>query len=309
MRITTKNLQRTYLKGLNQNIKKLSDSNERLNTGRRFSRLSQNVVDGSKALRVRELMQRNLDYISNAQQVQLELSSQEDKIMQMQNLVQDAKELMIRGYSQTHNEDDRKIISGQLDQIKEAIVQIINSKSVDKYTFATHHNEPPIQVNGSDITFHGQNVNHNNRSDFANGAFNVNIGFLMNINQSAIDVLGYGVDASGIPNNILVLLNDISTSLTNNDTTHQAQYTAKIDTIATQMLMKVSDIGMKVNYLDTTLSRFGDENLALTTKQNNLEAIDFEEEVIFNKMYEMAWQISLQLGSKVLPLSIFDFMR
>ena len=110
MRITSKNLQRTYLRGLNSNIKKLSDSNERLNTGRRFSKLSQNVIDGSRALNVRDLLARNETFVGNAQQMQLQLSSQEEKMMQIQTLVQDAQELMTRGYSDTNSADDKLII-------------------------------------------------------------------------------------------------------------------------------------------------------------------------------------------------------
>lgn len=309
MRITSKNLQRTYLRGLNNNIKNLAESNERLNTGRRFTKLSQNVIDGSRALNVRELLARNQTFVGNAQQMQLQLFSQEDKMMQIQNLVQDAKELMVRGYSDTNSADDKLIIGNQVKSIKDSIVHIINSKSVDRYTFASFRNEAPITVEGPNVFFYGQNVNDQENTIFNQGSFKLSVGTKIDVEQSAIDVLGHGVDAQGLPNNLILLLDQIANSITTDDKTHRKSFITKMNDQANELLMRISDVGMKTNYLETTLSRLSSEKISLTTQQNNLEAIDFEEEVIFNKTHEMAWQISLQLGTKVLPMSIFDFMR
>ena len=309
MRITSKNLQRTYLRGLNNNIKNLAESNERLNTGRRFTKLSQNVIDGSRALNVRELLARNQTFVGNAQQMQLQLFSQEDKMMQIQNLVQDAKELMVRGYSDTNSADDKLIIGNQVKSIKDSIVHIINSKSVDRYTFASFRNEAPITLEGSNVFFYGQNVKDQENSIFNQGSFKLSVGTKIDVEQSAIDVLGHGVDAQGLPNNLILLLDQIANSITTDDKTHRKSFITKMNDQANELLMRISDVGMKTNYLETTLSRLSSEKISLTTQQNNLEAIDFEEEVIFNKTHEMAWQISLQLGTKVLPMSIFDFMR
>ena len=76
-----------------------------------------------------------------------------------------------------------------------------------------------------------------------------------------------------------------------------------------RILVQVTDIGTRYAYLENSINRLENEKLNLTVQQNHLESIDYEEEKITNKSYDMAYQISLQLGSKVLPLSIFDFMR
>jgi hypothetical protein len=51
------------------------------------------------------------------------------------------------------------------------------------------------------------------------------------------------------------------------------------------------------------------DQLQLTEMQSKLEAVDIEYELIQNKSLELTWQVSLQLGTKVLPMSIFDFIR
>ena len=40
-----------------------------------------------------------------------------------------------------------------------------------------------------------------------------------------------------------------------------------------------------------------------------MEAVDLAGESINNKAYEAAWMVTLQLGSSLIPPSIFDFMK
>ena len=47
----------------------------------------------------------------------------------------------------------------------------------------------------------------------------------------------------------------------------------------------------------------------LKERQKDLEAVDLAGESINNKAYEAAWMVTLQLGSSLIPPSIFDFMK
>ena len=46
-----------------------------------------------------------------------------------------------------------------------------------------------------------------------------------------------------------------------------------------------------------------------TDHQKDLEAVKVETEAVNNKSAETAWMITLQLGSSIIPPSIFDFMK
>jgi hypothetical protein len=61
--------------------------------------------------------------------------------------------------------------------------------------------------------------------------------------------------------------------------------------------------------LEKSKERIENEVFNLKVKQRGLEAVDLEYETINNKSLEMAWMINLQLGSQILPASIFDFLR
>lgn len=325
MRISQRQLQRNFTNSLNTNLKRLSGSNDRLTTGRRFNRVSENVTDATKALKVRHQITKNEQYLSNIDKLHGELSVQETGAMQMNDMMTKLKELMVNAASGTNGADQREIIAREVGNIKENILQIINSQSVEKYTFSNTSNSTPITFDPitNKVLYNGIDVDSAVlRSDFNDHKVFVDIGSGMKIasgildpsttaqlTTAAIDVLGFGTNSNGIPKNIISLLDAIVVDLKNNDSSKLDLYNQQLSDSQTNLLVSVTDIGARIKYVESSEARIDQELISLAKLQNNLEAVDLEEEVIFNKGHEMAWQISLQIGNKVLPQSIFDFMR
>ncbi len=323
MRITQKNLTRAYLTGLNRNISQLSKSNARLTTGKRFNKVSENVTDAQKALKVRNQLKRNEQFITNIQSLQNEISAQETSAMQMNDILLNVKELIVKAGNDTNDASDKEIIANEIDQLNKSLLQLINVKTSDRYTFAGLNNDIPITLNNSGtVLFNGVDVDTLLDSDIKEDAVFIDIGLGMQFNAnnvdessvvqlttSAIQVLGYGVNADGVPNNLISFLGNVVSDLKNNDTSKIILYNKQLSQSTERLLVQVTNIGSRFAYLENSINRLENEKLDLTSQQNFLESIDYEEETITNKSYDMAYQISLQLGSKVLPLSIFDFMR
>jgi len=323
MRITQKNLTRAYLTGLNRNISQLSKSNARLTTGKRFNKVSENVTDAQKALKVRNQLKRNEQFITNIQSLQNEISAQETSALQMNDILLDVKELIVKAGSGINDASDNEIIANEINQLNKSLLQLINVKTSDRYTFAGLNNDIPITIDNSEtVLFNGINVDTLLDSDIKEDAVFIDIGLGMQFNAnvvdessvvqlttSAIQVLGYGMNADGIPNNLISFLGNVVNDLKNNDTSKITLYNKQLGQSTERLLVQVTNIGSRFAYLENSINRLENEKLDLTSQQNFLESIDYEEETITNKSYDMAYQISLQLGSKVLPLSIFDFMR
>lgn len=127
---------------------------------------------------------------------------------------------------------------------------------------------------------------------------------------SGLELFGFGTNPeTGMPNNIYSLLGSAKSAL-ETDTVGAmndclASVTKSLDTI----LIGLTDIGEKYNYLDQTNARLTSEEENYQEVQTALEAVDVAEEAMYNKSHEMAWMVTLQLGSKVLPTSIWDFLR
>jgi flagellin-like hook-associated protein FlgL len=322
MRITQKNLTRSYLSGLNRNISQLSKSNERLSSGKRINKVSDNVTDAQKALKVRNQLRNNEQFVRNIQSIQNEISAQESSAMQMNEILIDVKELLVKAGSGVNSDSDKLIIANEISQLNKSILQLVNVKTSDRYTFSGLNNEVPIQVDASgNVLFNGVNVDDILETDLDNDSIFIDIGIglkfdtqvdqssVVQLNTSAIHLLGYGKNGNGTPNNLVSLLNKVVSDLKVGDVSQISEYQKQLSKSVDRVLVQVTDIGTRYAYLENSISRLENEKLNLTDQQNHLESIDYEEETILNKSYDMAYQISLQLGSKVLPLSIFDFMR
>lgn len=322
MRITQKNLTRAYLSGLNRNINQLSKSNERLSSGKRINKVSDNVTDAQKALKVRNQLRNNEQFVRNIQSIQNEISAQESSAMQMNEILIDVKELLVKAGSGINSDSDKLIIANEISQLNKSILQLVNVKTSDRYTFSGLNNEAPIQVDVSgNVLFNGVNVDDILETDLDNDSIFIDIGIglkfdtqvdqssVVQLNTSAIHLLGYGKNGNGTPNNLVSLLNKVVSDLKVGDVSQISEYQKQLSKSVDRVLVQVTDIGTRYAYLENSISRLENEKLNLTDQQNHLESIDYEEETILNKSYDMAYQISLQLGSKVLPLSIFDFMR
>lgn len=322
MRITQKNLTRAYLSGLNRNISQLSKSNERLSTGKRINRVSDQVTDAQKALKVRNQIRNNEQFVRNIQSLKNEISAQESSAMQMNEILIDVKELLVKAGSGINSDSDKTIIANEINQLNKSILQLVNMKSSDRYTFSGLNNEAPIQVDNNGIVlFNGVNVDDILETDLKDDSIFIDVGLgmkydtqidqssVVQLNTSAIHLLGYGKNGNGTPNNLVSLLNKVVSDLKSGDVSQISEYQKQLKESVDRVLVQVTDIGTRYAYLENSINRLENEKLNLTEQQNHLESIDYEEETILNKSYDMAYQISLQLGSKVLPLSIFDFMR
>ena len=323
MRITQKNLTRAYLSGLNRNINQLAKSNERLSSGKRINRVSDSVTDAQKALKVRNQLLNNEQFTRNIQSIQNEISAQESSAMQMNQILIDVKGLLVKAESGLNSDSDLTIIANELEEINNSIVQLVNVKASDRYTFSGLNNEAPISVqNDGAVLFNGVNVDEILDTDLKDDSIFIDVGIgikfnndqldessVVKLNTSAIQLLGYGKNSQGIPNNLVSMLNKAVKDLKSGDVSQLSNYQNQLKESNDRLLIQVTDIGTRYAYLENTINRLENEKLNLTEQQNHLESIDHEEETIINKSYDMAYQISLQLGSKVLPLSIFDFMR
>ena len=323
MRITQKNIQRAYLNNLHRNMKQLATSNERMSSGRRLNRVSDNVSDAQRALTVRDKLQRSEQYLRNIDKLQLDLNGQETSLMQMNEIIARAQSLLVNAKSDTNGPSERTILAKELDYLSESIVQLMNVQGVDRPVFAGIDGKTPIVLGDGAVSIHSLDVDTLVTADATDKIIGqyIDIGLglqfdgasvkessVVRSDTSPLEILGYGVD-NGTPNNLIRVFQELSKGLKNNDLSGFESLSKKVSSAHDRLLVSLTDLGARNAYLDNTKNRMEIDQLQLTEMQSKLEAVDIESELILNKSLELTWQVSLQLGSKVLPMSIFDFIR
>ncbi|MFH1675711.1 MAG: hypothetical protein ABIC40_01715, partial [bacterium] len=74
------------------------------------------------------------------------------------------------------------------------------------------------------------------------------------------------------------------------------------------VLKNISIVGARSNRLSTISSLFTSDNLNVRELKNSIEAADYAEVITILSQQELIFQSALNVGSKVLPPSLFDFL-
>lgn len=348
MRITNQMLNRNYLKRMNNNLGNLTNSNEKMASGRAFVQGDENVSDAGKALKVRQMMANNQRFNDTIRDVQGRVAAAEDGIRTVNSLAIAAKDRLVQGLNGTMGQEDRDKIAVELERAQEEIMQIMNTQYADKHLFAASSNgdgSPPFTkgpagellyngtavdsmvknpANGRPATavdlgggvFQYTDIPYNTPNfvdiglNFAlmpDGSVDPNTGFKETF--SGVECFGYGMDAKGVPVNAYSLFGKMAEGLRSGNMDNIDVCLDALPQTMNFMLTAVTEIGARGVTLDNTSARLDNEFLNLAESQNLLEGVDISREAMLNKNFERGWLVTLQLGSKILPQSIFDFLR
>ncbi|MEG1875083.1 MAG: flagellar hook-associated protein FlgL [Angelakisella sp.] len=349
MRITQRMMTRGYIDRMSGNLSRLSASNRKLSSGTKYTRVSENTAEVARAFEVREKLYRNEQYTANIESAQGELSSAESNLMIVNGIMQNVQNRLLQGDTGTLPASERKLIANELKSLQQEILQISNAKFGEKYTFAgSGTGKAPFDNAGGVLTYHGYEVDKLepdpttgrpstvDRTDPAHPVYTeinfnkdiyVDVGLGMTVagsgvgtqvdtnsvvklSTSGMEAFGFGVDPNtGMPNNVYSLLSKTIADMENGNFTEMDRDLTAVTGSYDRLLVGVTDVGTRSSFLDDTLSRLDGDSINLKTTQQKLEAVPLEEEMIYNKTHEMSWMVTLQLGSKIIPPSIFDFLR
>lgn len=344
MRVTNNYMTRNYLGNLNKALDLYNQSGNKMNSGRKFSKMSENVSDGTRALSIRTQSYKNEQLQENVKKAGESMTVAESNLTSILEIVENLNAETIKALNGT-NDSASNIFSTDFNSIKDQIIEFANCQYNNTYVLGgTNTQSIPFTVQNGDLMYNGINVNDikktngkffvgNTEVPFSQSIY-IDIGINMtvkngevdprtafNMSVSGLDCLGYGTsqitydDNDGnkhtitAPNNIYELIDEMSKCLDNKDYEKLAGLNDHLRKAFDNLNNRISDIGVKTNYLERHTSRLEDEEDVLTEIQVNLEYIRDTDELINNKAMEFSWLLTLQYGSKVLPQSLMDYVK
>ena len=134
----------------------------------------------------------------------------------------------------------------------------------------------------------------------------------MDISMSGADIVGNGTDKNGDSQNILQLCFDSAKALRDGDTVRALELMDKINASKTTLLVNINNLGVKQKSVDFYTDKIDTDDYNLAASQISAEGMSLEEQAAAmteHKSMEAAYNAVLQMGSKVVPTSIFDFIK
>lgn len=334
MRITNTTIARNYTSNLNRNLKLLNDANVKVSSQRKFDAMSENTADGVRAMTVRRSIARLEGYLDNAKTTQNTFSGAEKNLLKISDLTKDISDKYILAINGSNGKDERDIIKKELTSLRDEILACANSQYSDRYLFGgTNTESMPFTTRteaGSDLPvlyYNGVKVMDIEKGNpdyaylFDDAAYvDVGLGFQMlpapdsqNVTpNSAFKNTLVGLDFIGTgKENIYNVINEMITSLESGfsfDAAEGGKLLNRFKDAADNVGVQLTKLGADSSYLDFTVSRIESENDKLIEQQSHLEFVDPAEAIMDFKMQEYIYNTALQMGSRLLQPSLFNFI-
>lgn len=342
MRITNKMITTKYMRSINTLSSDLDKLNTKVASGRAFSRTSENVSAAVRAYQIRRDLSKTEGYQANIDHAQSSLTNTESALNHIQELVQTAKDKILQANTGTASADERKVVATELRSIQDSLLQALNSNASGVYYFGgTNTDTAPFTLDsGGQLVYNGVTLNSIVPADqkrLSNDSMYVDIGLGVNLIPDPLDptnptkttidpssvfqysipginIVGSGMTTTStgmtVSNNLYDLIGAISDQLENPLYSYEnidGLY-GTLNTASMEVIYNLTEVGAKTSYLDFMTDRYETQTLDLDERQVKVEGADPTETIIKFKSQEVAYSAALQMGTKIIQPSIFDFM-
>lgn len=339
MRVTPASTNRRYLEHLNVSMAKMNEISFQISSGRKFSRASEDTVSATKALLVRREYDKTQVFISNTEDATDILSATESALTQVNKIMIDVIGLVTTAINGSNEGQPRDVIANNIRNLSEEILKVANTEFAGKYVMGGSAGGTPPFTKGPNgqLLFNGAPVSQNapdgrpySKSELEN-AFPENKGVYVDvgmglqisadgkinpehalkISTSGVEVLGSGVDGEGYPKNVYELIQRAATMIDSDSFTADqgSKMLNKLIAARDNIGLEITNIGDRQASAKTNLTRLKNDDLNLMKTMNRLESVDKESAIIDYKMHEFIYKSTLQMGTKIIQPSLFDYMR
>ncbi|KOP66198.1 flagellar biosynthesis protein FlgL [Bacillus sp. FJAT-18019] len=306
LRVTSNMMNSQLMLNLNRNARSMNNTQLQLSTGRKVNKPSDDPVAMTYSLRYRSELNSNDQYRSNVDSALSWLDYNDTTVGQVGEIIKRLKDLTIQASNSTNPPEALTGIQTEVEQLKEQLIDIGNSKLNGKYIFnGQMYDKKPYDF--------PKDANH--LSDTSNagkiptdpGTVNFIVGESV---QLPISVTGDSIfGASGEDDHLFLMIDRLTAALSTSDFDNISAQLDKLDTRMDKVLTVRAEIGAKTNRVELMAGRLEDMGINLTDLQSKAEDADYEKLIIQSKIQESIYNASLSVGAKIISTTLVDFMR
>ncbi len=299
MRITMNNIYGSIISNLDKLADDMSTLNETISSGRKYTTLSDDPVSLISALEIRSIIDETKQYERNVTYGISWTDSAEIALRQTDEIQSRAREIAVQMASATQSAATRASAAVEVGHLIEQMVALGNSQVGGKYIFSGQKtNIVPFTYDSvaGTVTYNGDENDIDIRVGRNNSA---------TINKNGKDAFMDGNETS----NLFTYLIDLKEALEGNDVSGIQDSLGNLSDAADYINEKIADFGAKRNKLDMKKYIYAELQLSNTERLSDIEDTDLAEAILNLKTKEVAYQAALTAASKVMQLSLVDFIR
>jgi flagellar hook-associated protein 3 FlgL len=295
MRITQSMMRGNILRNINNNLAKINETSQQISTGKTITKPSDNPIASEQVLTYRNSLASNEQYTRNAEKASTWLDEMDMALNQGIQVFHRAKELTVQGSNDSYSQSQRENMAMEVDALASQLREIANLEINGLYVFngqktdeAPFSNEAPYTAKSTGT---GRVVVELAR------------GLKMPLNMEAEDAFGKNGE------NVFKTLSNISDKLRNGTSTEISDNLEKLDEHLNTVLSAVADVGARKTRVDLINNRLQEQKINVTKLLSKVEDVNIAEAVMNMKLHEQVYEASLSSSSKVMQMSLMNFLR
>lgn len=288
---------------LSTNAEKLLDAQTRVTTGKSILRPSDNISGTGKAISLRSSISQIDQSVTNADNLNTSLSVTNSAMNTMVQSMQQAYSLALSMASSAVPEESRASLSTQIDNIMNTLTTAANTEFSGNYIFAGSKTDtkPFAENSNSDIpTYNGDNIQTVvQASPGVYVARNITADTIFNIGSSSVP---------GTPD-IFTTLKQLKEDIASGDIQSVSDQVASVKANLDNVVALRSQVGSRINRVETLKNNMLDSKVSFTQMLSDTEDIDMADAVVKLNERTNVYQAALSTASKVLNLSLANYLN
>ena len=292
-RVTQRAIATNILVGLQGNLGRLGDIQQRLSSGKQISKPSDSPTGTVAAMQYRGDLTTANQYVRNSDDGLGWLGTADAALGNIMTEVQRTRELALQGMSNgsAGSPDARAAIATEVDQLHAATIGLANTRYGDRPIFGGTTASPSAYDTTG--TYLGDS-----------GVVQRSVGD--NVKVAVADP-GTTVFGTG-SNQLFTVMSDIASDIRTNPSALQGDLD-RLDAATTIVKAVQSSVGARYNQV-TQMQQFANDKVDnLTSQLSDVEDIDLPKTISDMQLQQVAYQAALSAGAKVVQPSLVDFLR
>lgn len=292
------NLQRTK--------QRYDDAITRSTSGKKLNNFSDNPSDMAYVLNLRNKVEQTGQFIDNIQTGSSLLDSAESALNSIQNQLYSIITLAEDGANESNGPDERAIIADEVNRLRDSMLSIANTQVLGRYVFAGTETgtrpfvKDPGEPDPDTVLYIGNPDTMEIQADFT---------VTVETNVPGNEAFGTGPLAPAGTVDIFQRLADLRDALLADDTGAIGNSIGSMHQIVGQVNESLGRVGNRSRHLEETLGMLKDFRTSLVQKMSSLEDADMARAISDLKKEEVGLQATLQTGSRINNISLFNFLK
>ncbi|KOS60741.1 flagellar hook-associated protein FlgL [Lysinibacillus agricola] len=315
MRVTQSMLSNNMLLNLNNSYGKMSKLQDQITSGTKITRPSDDPVIAVKGMGYRRDLGQVEQYTRNMNEVNNWIDTTDESLNQVSEQMKRVRELVIQAANDTNTPEERAKIKTEIDQIRQQIQDIGNTKIADRYIFSGTNTSKPLFVEATPPNADGIKI-INSDINAPNGDVEIEVydSIQMKVNtpgaelfQNIDDMMGKisdlldperpGGPATG--EEIGNALGGVAEQSTGDD----------ITAIHNKILEAQADVGARQNRVELMENRLSIREIGVTKQMSDNEDVDYAKAITEMITQNSIHQAALSVGAQIIQQTLVDFIR